>query len=308
MMRPEIAVLISTYRRPQHLRRSLLSLALQEGVAGQMEVVVTDDGAPQESRPVVEAFARTVDFPVRFTTHPHDGFRLARCRNEGIAVSTAPYLLISDGDCVFPPDHVRWHLAFRRKRQVVVGDCLRLDRQATDQVTDEVIRNGGYSALVPAPARRHVARKALHAFWYHLLKLKMYPRLTGCNIGVWRSDLERINGFDEQFVGWGLEDRDLQFRLSRLGLRFKSITTRTVAYHLWHEPAPTFSRNNLGTRNLTYYRRSDVSTRCLVGLQERIAASSDQLGDEQVLVQGAGSPSCFNIQVRHEASGIRHAA
>ena len=48
MTRPEIAVLLSTYERPQHLQRSLLSLALQQGVAGQMEVIVTDDGSGTE--------------------------------------------------------------------------------------------------------------------------------------------------------------------------------------------------------------------------------------------------------------------
>ena len=290
MLDSEIVVLISTYQRPHHLRRSLLSLALQQGLAGRMEVVVTDDGSPDTSRPVVEAFARSVDFPVRFTTHPHDGFRLARCRNEGIAVSKAPYLLISDGDCVFPPDHLRWHLAFRRAGQVVAGDCLWLDQRAAERVTEDVIRSGTYRALVSAQARRRLTQKTFHAFWYHLLRLSMYPRLTGSNIGVWRSDLEKINGFDENFVGWGLEDRDLQLRLSRLGLRVRSILSRTVAYHLWHEPTATFARNNLGTKNLNYYQRSDIPTRCLVGLHERIAASADHLCDERVLVRSSDCP------------------
>jgi glycosyltransferase involved in cell wall biosynthesis len=285
MPEPEIAVLISTYQRPRHLRRSLLSLALQRGVAGRMEVVVNDDGSPETSRPVAEAFARTVDFPVRFTTHPHGGFQLARCRNEGIAVSQASYLLISDGDCVFPPDHIQQHLAFRRTGQVAVGDCLRWDEFASERATDDAIRDGSCFRLASRAARRRLSRKAFHAFWYQLLGLRMLPRLTGSNIGVWRSDLEAINGFDENFVGWGLEDRDLQLRLSRLGLRFKSILRRTAAYHLWHEPAPTFARNNLGTRNLEYYRRGDVPTRCLNGLRERIAASADHLCEARVLVR-----------------------
>ena len=36
----------------------------------------------------------------------------------------------------------------------------------------------------------------------------MYGML-GCNLGVWRDDLITVNGFDEDFEGWGREDSDL---------------------------------------------------------------------------------------------------
>jgi hypothetical protein len=117
--------------------------------------------------------------------------------------------------------------------------------------------------------QRRLAGKAFHAFWYELVRHPLLPRLTGCNIGVWRSDYEAVNGFDENFVGWGLEDRDLQLRLSRHGLRFHSILRRTACYHLWHPPAPSFARNNVGTENLTYYQRKNIPTRCLNGLVKR---------------------------------------
>jgi glycosyltransferase involved in cell wall biosynthesis len=78
---PEIALLVSSYQRPQHLSRALLSIAMQRRVAGRMEVVVTDDGSTDDTPQVVHDFARSVDFPVRFTTHPHAGFQLCRCRN-----------------------------------------------------------------------------------------------------------------------------------------------------------------------------------------------------------------------------------
>ena len=41
----EIAVVLTTYERPEHLERSLASLALQQGVDGKFEVIVTDDGS-----------------------------------------------------------------------------------------------------------------------------------------------------------------------------------------------------------------------------------------------------------------------
>ena len=115
MCPPEIALLMSTYQRPTHLRRALESIALQEGVAGRMELVITDDGSTDETPEIVRRFAASVPFAVGFTTHPHTTFQLARCRNEGVRASRAPYMLFLDGDCVLPRDHVRIHLE-RRKR------------------------------------------------------------------------------------------------------------------------------------------------------------------------------------------------
>ena len=121
----DIAVIISTFERPAHLARCLASLEAQEGVDGRFEVVVTDDGSRDDTLRLVSTTARRVDFPLTFTTHDHDGFRLARCRNEGVAASSAPYLLFTDGDCLLPRDHLRLHLAARRRSVVVGGDSTR---------------------------------------------------------------------------------------------------------------------------------------------------------------------------------------
>jgi glycosyltransferase involved in cell wall biosynthesis len=266
MKTPEIAVLVSTFERPLHLRRSLLSIAGQRGVEGKMEVVVTDDGSRDETREVVEEFANRARFPLQFTTHPHDGFRLARCRNEGVLAATAPYLLFTDGDCLLPPDHVAAHLEFRRRGIAVAGDSYHLDPPTSERITEAVVRSGQFTAWVPRRERSRLANKARRAWIYWLLRRRNRPRLTGSNIGVWRDDFERINGFDENYVGWGLEDHDLQLRLGQLGVRFRSILGRTVAYHLWHPRHPTFARNGLGTPNRRYYLRDNVPTRCQQGL------------------------------------------
>ena len=99
-----------------------------------------------------------------------------------------------------------------------------------------------------------------------------------------------MNGFDENFVGWGLEDRDLQRRLLMLGIRSYSILHKTAAYHLWHPTAPSFARNNHGTRNLEYYQNKSVSMRCQVGLSQRRANTRDQLANACVALAKPTSP------------------
>lgn len=273
MFRPELAVLLSTFERPGHLRRALVSIARQVDVRGRFELIVTDDGSKDETASLVADFARRVDFPVRLTTHPHDGFQLAKCRNEGVRASDAPYLLFLDGDCVLPRDHLAQHLRRRRPGVVMAGDCYRLDQVASAAITDDVIARDELLHWVPAGERRRLGLKAVRAKCYEWLNHPTLPRLTGNNIGIWREDFERVNGFDEKFRGWGMEDRNLQWRLSRQRLRFASSLTWTYTCHLWHPPHPTFVRNNDNTPNQTYMRRAGWLSCCRFGLRARPVTS-----------------------------------
>ena len=262
----EIAVILGTYQRPQHLERSLASLALQRGAEGKFEVVVTDDGSDDQTPNLVETFARTVDFPVTFTTHPHDGYRLALCRNDGVRKSTAPYLLFSDGDCLFPPDHLRKHLRARRTGVARAGNCVRLDERETNEIDLAAIATHAYRRIVSRRERRRMTSRWLKDSLYQLRPFGVRPKLTGCNIGVWRSDLVAVNGFDESFVGWGCEDDDLAFRLRSFGVRIRTALGYTYAYHMWHFFDPSQPAHWSQGQNVGRLRRDDRSVQCTHGL------------------------------------------
>ena len=44
----------------------------------------------------------------------------------------------------------------------------------------------------------------------------------------------RVNGFDESYEGWGLEDSDLVIRLLRAGVKHKTARYAAPVFHLWH--------------------------------------------------------------------------
>ena len=269
MSEPEIALLMSTYQRPRHLRRALESIALQAGVEGQIELVVTDDGSTDETSQVVEQFARTVPFRVNFTTHPHTAFCLSRCRNEGAKASTAPYLLFLDGDCILPRDHVRIHLERRKQGTVMAGDCCRLDQPSSERVTSEAIRSGEFQAWASQSETRRLRKLNVSAWFYRLIRHPTKPKLFGNNVGIWRSDFERINGYDENFQGWGCEDDDLRNRLRKAGVQIECILRWTRTYHLWHQTAasqPAFWKEG---HNVPYLLRRGRLTRCRNGLEKR---------------------------------------
>jgi len=66
-----------------------------------------------------------------------------------------------------------------------------------------------------------------------------------CSFGVFRSDVMAVNGFNEDFTGWGREDSDFAARLFKYGLKRKEHPFSAICFHLWHpeHPRERLSRN-----------------------------------------------------------------
>jgi len=269
MSQPEIALLMSTFERPEHLRRALHSVALQDIAADQLELVVTDDGSRDETPRIVADFARTAPFRVAFTTHEHSVFQLSRCRNEGVRASTAPYILFLDGDCILPRDHVRLHLAHRKPNTVMAGDCCRLEQDASERVTPQVIASGEFRQWGPAAELKRLKKIDRASRFYRLIRHPTKPKLIGNNVGIWRRDYERINGYDENFEGWGCEDDDLRHRLRQAGIGVASILRYTFTFHLWHPNVASMPTNWKEGANVQRLLRKGRLTRCRNGLEKR---------------------------------------
>jgi glycosyltransferase involved in cell wall biosynthesis len=269
MSQPEIALLMSTFERPRHLRLALESIARQSGAEGTMELVVTDDGSTDETPRVVQQFAEQVNFPVHFTTHPHTAFQLARCRNEGVRASRAPYLLFLDGDCILPPDHVSTHLARRKRGTVMAGDCCRLDEATSSRVTSQVVAEGEFASWDDAHELARLKKLDRSSRFYNLIRHPTKPKLIGNNVGIWRADFERVNGYDENYQGWGCEDDDLRYRLRRAGVKIESILRWTHTLHLWHANDRTMPAHWKEGANVRYFQRRGRLTCCRNGLAKR---------------------------------------
>ena len=101
--RPRASVVIPTYRRTPPLRDLLESLA-RETLAGDFEVVLSDDGSGEEVAAVAAAYEPRFR-RLRFTTGENAGPGVAR--NRGVAAAAADVLLFVDSDCLVEPGWVR---------------------------------------------------------------------------------------------------------------------------------------------------------------------------------------------------------
>lgn len=234
-----VSVQVPTYNRPRALEAVLQGYRRQSDL--DFELTVADDGSGDETRGVVERFKASAPFPVHHVWHPDEGFRLAGIRNRAIAATSADYLLLTDGDCVPLRHHVARHKALAEPGWFVAGSRVYLDRSLT-----EAVERGSTSPAQWRPLEWLGYR--VQGRVTRLGPLVVLPASGGwrrwqpgrwqgirtANLGVWRADVEAVNGFDESFEGWGLEDTDLLLRLIRHGLRHKSGRYAVPVLHLWH--------------------------------------------------------------------------
>ena len=56
-----------------------------------------------------------------------------------------------------------------------------------------------------------------------------------CNIAFFKQDCINVNGFNNEFEGWGREDSEFVVRLINNGLNRKNLRFNAIQYHLWHK-------------------------------------------------------------------------
>lgn len=262
---------MTTYNRPSALALVLESVLRQTVLPS--EVLIADDGSGEETAQVVQSCAARFADRGHTLTHVWQadrGFRAGAIRNRAIAAATQPYILLADGDCVLHREFVRSHLAFARTGTFVQGTRVLLDQAATQLAIQQQRTQFG-------PFGRGMGNRlnALFIPWLAPLVPSSSDPLRGvrsANMAFWREDAIAVNGFDEQFVGWGREDSEFVVRLTNAGVRRRKLKFGGIVYHLWHEEQPRDAlREN--DRRLAEIRASGARW-CAEGIAQYLATDA----------------------------------
>jgi glycosyltransferase involved in cell wall biosynthesis len=267
---PTLSVVISTYNWPEALE------AVVEGFFAQtdmnFEIVIADDGSGEATRACVERLQARSPVPLKHVWQPDVGYRLAMSRNRGIRASSGEYIVVIDGDCVPQRNFVAQHRRLARRGFMVTGSRILLSQEASQRVLAGQL--GLQNMSLSDKLRLRLgggANKLLQMLWTlpdlgREKKRFSFRRIKGCNMAFWRDDLERVNGFDESFEGWGHEDADIVVRLYHAGVMRKDGAFATEVFHLWHREARRDQESS--NRRIVLERVANKTTQAARGLRD----------------------------------------
>ena len=247
-------LIITTYNRPTALELVLKSVLIQTHLPNQ--ILIADDGSDKATQDLIEQyqplFKEKINRNITHVWQEDKGFRLARIRNLAIAQATNDYLIMVDGDMILHPQFIQSHLKTAKQNYFVQGSRVLL----SDELTQKSIRE---KRIRFSPTQLGITNRlnAIDAvFLSRLTGLLLSNKksnspigVRGANMAFWRKDVLAINGFNEDFEGWGREDSEFVVRLLNNGIKRKNLKFGGVAYHLYHNENPAQKNDQLLNKN-----------------------------------------------------------
>lgn len=269
------AVIVTTYNRPDALAAVLAGYDAQSDQ--DFELVVADDGSTRETAVVVQEHQRRSRWPVRHVWQEDRGFRAAAIRNRAVATTTADYIVFTDGDCIPSRQFVQAHKRLAEPGYFLGANRVLLSAHCTQRILQErlPVHHWRWAQWMWLWIRRDVNRflplLSLPDGAFRKLAPRRWEGIKTCNLSVWRSDLLRVNGLDESYEGWGLEDTDLVIRLLRVGVKHKTARYAAPVFHLWHQEQARSGLNENRQRLDLLLESRD--TRAAVGLNRYLLSA-----------------------------------
>lgn len=231
------SVIITVFNRCNLLRKALLSLSNQS--VKPAELIISDDGSEENVFDEIRNIVERIPFKVKYIKQENRGFRLARCRNNGVRNSSGDYLIFIDQDIICTNNIIKTFIQSRRDKRFITSHRINLSEEQGQLISEEQIAENRFMHVIENEQLKNLAKDyKKDNFYYYLHKFSIVrkPKLKGQAHAINRKDFELINGYDENFVGWGNEDDDIGRRLYQSGVHGYNPFKDDFPIHLYHEP------------------------------------------------------------------------
>ncbi len=200
---PSVSVVVPAYNAQQTLAHTIQSLLAQD-YAGDVQVIIVDDGSTDSTRKIIQSF-----FGVVCIGQSNAG--PAAARNRGAADSKGDIILFTDSDCAAHKDWVS---------EIVDGFSI----EKVGAVC------GSYGIANP----HKILAKGIHEeiLYRHRTLMKSFPRAFGSyNVGIRREVFFEVGGFNEAYRRASGEDNDLSYKILKSGRRIYFNKAALVDHH-----------------------------------------------------------------------------
>lgn len=225
------ALLISTYNWPDALSLIFKSIMKQSRLPD--EILIADDGSKEDTKNLILQFKEKCNIPVKHFWQEDSGFRKSKILNKAIAGSEADYIIQVDGDCILHKHLIKDHILNACPDQYLYGSRVNIRKEYVDDVFKNEsinfnlfsteIKNKTRALYIPFLAKRYKSYNHISS------------KLRGCNISFWKKNFIAINGYNEDFEGWGMEDSEMAIRLHNNGFIAKRLRYIGIVFHIYHQ-------------------------------------------------------------------------
>jgi glycosyltransferase involved in cell wall biosynthesis len=233
-MNTRTTLIITTYNWTDALYMVLKSVQIQS--VSPTEVIIADDGSTEETKKLIDEFRKILGFPLIHLWQEDRGFRKSIILNKAISQAMGDYIIQVDGDVILHKHFIKDHLKYAKDNTFLLGSRVTLKEDRSKEILKSKKNKVNYFSKGIKKRNRLVRLP----FFSNFLKAKNENtgKLRGCNISYWKKDAIAINGYNEEFKGWGGEDYEFGQRLINKGVFAKRIKHAAIQCHFYHKQAP----------------------------------------------------------------------
>lgn len=242
MPRPSCSLITPTYNWPEALELLLISVKNQTVLPD--EVIVADDGSTEQTRELIDSMRATFPVPLIHIWHEDVKNRKPRIMNKAIAAAKGDYIVEIDGDIIMHPNFIEDHLKYAKKGTYLFGSRVSIQKSLLPDLFQKKITKFSFFSNGITKRMRTLRIPLMMRFMKPVVERSR--KLRGCNMSFWKEDFIKVNGFNEDLVGWGIDDSEMIQRLHNIGIQGLRLKHVGIAYHIYH---PEQSKSNLQINN-----------------------------------------------------------
>ena len=236
------SLIISFYNKVDFLK--LIFSGLERQTFLDFEIIIADDGSSKDAITEIEKLSLKSLRPLKHIWQENKGFRKNKILNKAVQAASSDYLIFIDGDCIPHSHFIGEHYEHKKEGSFCTGRRVNLSPKITSVLTEKNVKLGylenSFTSLILDGlfGKSYDVEKGFYTsnrIIRNLLNTKK-KGILGCNFSLCKSDLLKINGFDERYEGPSIgEDSDIQYRLELIGIKIQSLKYMAIQYHLFHE-------------------------------------------------------------------------
>jgi len=224
------SLIITTYNWKEALELVLVS-ALKQTVLP-AEIIIADDGSSTDTKELIDTFISKTDISIIHSWQEDDGFRASASRNKAIAKASNDYIILIDGDMILHQDFIKDHLLYAKRNHFIQGSRILLTQEKSQEVFKNKLTEFSFFEKGLQNRKNRIKCNLLTNIFSK--SNKNLKGIKTCNMSFFREDCFKVNGFNEDFVGWGREDSEFVVRLLNNDILRSNIKFSAIAYHIYH--------------------------------------------------------------------------